>query len=120
MERTEAIGRVGELAFAIKAIENGLTVLYPEGVHGYDCVVENNGKFTRVQIKTTAVIDDMRRYSWNISNAGKGADVFALHVKSTDIFFFIDASTVRMKKSKYKIRLKDINNCFLNNWEIFK
>lgn len=119
MERTEAIGMVGELSFTIHAIENGFTVLYPEGVHGYDCVVERNGKFTRVQIKTTSVIDDKRRYSWNVNGAHKDADVFALHVKNTDIFFLISANDLKNIKSKYKIRLNDINNKYLNNWDIF-
>jgi hypothetical protein len=119
MERTEAIGMVGELTFSVSAIDKGFTILWPEGVKGYDCVVEKDGKYTRVQIKTTSVISEKRRYCWNITGAHKNADVFVLHIKGTDIFFMLHASDEQLKSSKYRVGLNDINNKNLNNWDIF-
>lgn len=120
MGRTQTIGDSGELLFAYHAVENGFTVLFPFGIKGYDCVVEMDNKFTKVQIKTTSVIDQKRRYSWSLNDKGTIADVYVLHVMGTNIFFMIDANIVNKKKSNYKISLKNINSEFLNNWEIFK
>ena len=120
MERTEVIGRIGEIRFAMEAISRGFTVLYPDGVMGYDCVLEVDGKYTKVQIKTTSVIDQHRRYAWNINRVGKEAEVFVMHVLNTNLFYMVRANVIKEYKAKYKIPLKNIHNKNLHDWKIFK
>lgn len=113
------IGTTGEARFALEAIERGFTVLYPYGVRGYDCVVEWSGKFTRVQVKTTSVVDRGDRYKWKLRTSSIGADIFVFHVKNTDLFYMVHPEILNSRVN-YKIPLRRINNDNLNNWEIFK
>ena len=89
MERSDQIGRYGELLFVMEAIKRGFNVLYPDNVYGYDYVIEYEGKFTRVQIKTTNSINENRRYIWNITNKSLGSDVFVFIVICIFIHLFI-------------------------------
>ena len=120
MERKKRIGRIGEIRFILEALTRGLHVLNPEGEYGYDCVVECNGKMTKVQIKTTSGIDGKLCYTWQISTKSEGADVYAFHILNTDVFFMVYATDVLTRKSTFKIPFSKLHNHKLNNWDILK
>lgn len=51
---THATGTVGEIRVMFEAAKRGYTVCVPHGHDSrYDLVVERNGKFERIQVKTT-------------------------------------------------------------------
>lgn len=120
MERTDRIGRIGEMMFATEAIARGLTVLQPSGVYGYDWVVEYMGKFTKVQVKTTSVVDSGRRYRWMLNTKSVDADVYAFYVTDTNMFFFIDSSDLTDIGESLKVPINKMQEYNLNNWDIFK
>lgn len=120
MEWSERIGRYGELMFAAEAISRGLTVLEPNGVHGYDFVIEHKGKFTKVQVKTTSVKNEGRRYRWTLKTKDYGADVYALYVTDTNMFFIIDTRNMVIKNKSVTISISKMQNYNMNNWDIFK
>lgn len=113
------VGRYGELFFVMKAIENGLNVLHPDGQLGYDFVVEYNGKFTRVQIKTTYAINFNGRYRFDVGTKSIGSDVFVFIVLKESLFFMYNTDIVRTVQKTFTIKTNEVNeNC--NNWNIFK
>jgi hypothetical protein len=113
------LGRYGELLFVMKAIENGLNVLHPDGQIGYDFVVEFNGKFTRVQIKTTYIISNDNRYRFDISSKSIGSDVYVFIILRESLFYMYHSDEVRVVQKTFTISTnKILDNC--NNWNIFK
>lgn len=120
MDRSEAIGRIGEVEFVREALLRGLNILHPDGVRSYDFVVEYYGKYTKVQVKTTVGLDENRRYKWNLSRAVSYADVHAFHVLNTDVFFMMPSYEVLKLKHSFNIPLSKIDEYKINNWDIFK
>lgn len=120
MDGSEAIGRIGEVEFVREALSRGLNILHPDGVRSYDFVVEYDGKYTKVQVKTTMGLDENRRYRWNLSRAISYADVHAFHVLNTDVFFMMPSFEVTRLKNSFAIPLNKIDDFKINNWDIFK
>lgn len=62
MKGNAAIGKVAELQFNITALRRGYACLWPSvDIHGYDCIIDANGKLFRVQIKSTAKVNTNNR-----------------------------------------------------------
>lgn len=118
MERSESIGTYGELVFASECVNRGYKVFNPVGNNGYDCLVECNGKYTRVQVKSTRAIESGNRYAFNINTKSKEADVYVFHVIGAGLFFIISSEEVRKRKSTMSISKKSYKH--LNNWAIFE
>ncbi len=57
-----AIGKVAELEFNLIALRRGYACLWPSvDIHGYDCVIDCNGRLYRVQIKSTSTVHKNNR-----------------------------------------------------------
>lgn len=56
--KTHDVGTIGELQFAARAIACGYSVYFPANgtQRGHDVVIEKNGQFSRVQVRTVNVM----------------------------------------------------------------
>jgi len=67
------IGAVGVQRVAGALFRNGYSVLTPlEDFVGYDLVAEKNGRFTRIQVKTSSKTELDKLYYRFITSAGNG------------------------------------------------
>ena len=120
-------GEWAELRFMAAAAEHGLHVTKPWGETAqYDFAVENEGRFVRVQVKSTG-FKDRGGYSCSV-RASRGAyvgnafDFLAAYVVPEDVWFIIPRDVVigkrgialypHLKKSKY--------GQYKNAWELLK
>lgn len=56
-KNNSALGKLAELEFNITALRRGYACLWPSvDIHGYDCVIDSNGRLFKVQIKSTAKV----------------------------------------------------------------
>lgn len=113
------LGRYGELLFAMNAIENGLNVLHPDSQIGYDFVVEYQGKFTRVQVKSTLFVKAKNIYAFDVRSRSMGSDVYVFVILNEGVFVMYKTDEVKRVKRTFTINL-NFNNNNLNNWDIFK
>jgi len=57
MSKSTRFGKIAELKFNTICIELGLACLWPSiDIHGYDCIIDSNGRLFRIQIKSCANI----------------------------------------------------------------
>lgn len=64
MMNTQSKGSITELKIAAKLIERGYTVCMPYGNNArYDLVIEKNGKFERIQCKTSHIEEKCIRFN---------------------------------------------------------
>jgi hypothetical protein len=62
MSNQSRLGKIAELKFNTICIERGLACLWPSvDVHGYDCVIDSNGKLFKVQVKSSGYIRENNR-----------------------------------------------------------
>jgi hypothetical protein len=114
----EALGRRGELRFEEECIRHGLVPMEPVGVKDYDVVVENNGDYFKVQVKSTQRKTKANRYEWN--HLTGNADIFAFHILDTNDFYLIPRELIRGRKG-FKINTNGKKyKMYLNNWAIFE
>jgi hypothetical protein len=109
-------GEWAELRFMAAAAEHGLHVTKPWGETAqYDFAVENEGRFVRVQVKSTG-FKDRGGYSCSVRGSrgayvGNAFDFLAAYVVPEDVWFIIPREVVegkrsvalypKLKKSKY-------------------
>jgi len=111
------------------AYENGFSVLQPfSDSKPYDFVLEKQGRFLRVQVKTCGTpLDEKGWFRFTIGRGSsskyayspKNIDVIACYIKCLDIFYLIPIQlirtiTVRLKPFEDDSRLIE----FKNNWNI--
>jgi hypothetical protein len=107
-------GEMSESQVLAVFLKAGLTVLTPFGdSQRYDLVVEEKGKFIRVQCKTAAMRKDGKSFSfpcsssnWNTSKRStyKGqADVFAVFLRETDQVFIFSVKNAPTKECLVRI-----------------
>jgi len=105
-----------ELQFMLRAMELGLHLSKPWGeVTPYDFVVENEGRFVRVQVKST-MFEDRGGYSCTVRGSagpyeGDPFDFLAAYILQEQVWYIIPAERVvgqgsialypRLKRSKY-------------------
>jgi PD-(D/E)XK endonuclease len=105
-----------ELQFMLRAIELGLHLNKPWGeVQHYDFIVENEGRFVRVQVKST-MFQDRGGYSCSVRGSegpyqGDPFDYLAAYVFQEEFWYIIPAELVvgqgsialypKLKRSKY-------------------
>lgn len=57
MKQNAALGKIAEVKFNLIALERGYACLWPSvDIHGYDCVIDSNGKLFKVQIKSSSKV----------------------------------------------------------------
>jgi hypothetical protein len=126
---SKEIGNYGELRFALSSFENGFSVLQPfSDSRPYDFVLEKQGRFLRVQVKTCgAPLDEKGCFRFGVGH-GKSSkkiytsehtDIIVCYIKSLDIFYLIpiqliDTVTIRLRPFKEDSKLIK----FKNNWNI--
>jgi hypothetical protein len=81
MSLQSRLGKIAELKFNTICIERGLACLWPSvDVHGYDCVIDSNGRLYRVQIKSTINVHISNRgydeVKFNISKSKRGSSCY--------------------------------------------
>jgi hypothetical protein len=110
-------GEWAELRFMTRAAEQGLCVTKPWGETArYDFAVEHEGRFVRVQVKSTMFVD-RGGYSCSVRGCrgpyeGDAFDFLAVYLIPEDLWYIIPAGRVRgqgsvalyprLKKSKYE------------------
>lgn len=88
--KTKGIGIIGEQILIAEFVKKGITVLTPIGDNSpYDIVIDYNGRFIKVQVKTTEFVKDGKMvFCTNITNpfkktsrkyTEKEVDVFGLY-----------------------------------------
>ncbi len=93
-------GEWAELRFMARAAEQGLQVTKPWGETArYDFVVENEGRFVRVQVKST-MFKDRGGYSCSVRGSrgvykGDVFDFVAVYVIPEDLWYIIPAEKIR-------------------------
>jgi PD-(D/E)XK endonuclease len=109
-------GEWAELCFMTRAAEHGLCVTKPWGETArYDFAVEHEGRFVRVQVKSTMFVD-RGGYSCSVRGCrgpyqGDAFDFLAVYLIPEDLWYIIPAKKVKgqgsvalypkLKKSKY-------------------
>jgi hypothetical protein len=93
-------GEWAELCFMARAVERGLAVTRPHGdSKSYDVGVEHNGRFLRVQVKSTTF---KRKGSWTVNLIGAGrtkygkglVDFFAVYIVPIDLWYILPFEVV--------------------------
>jgi len=116
-----------ELLFMAEAAKRGLRVIKPYGDSSrYDLVIENGGRFLRVQVKSTCHRNS-RAYVCNLVRFGQkrytkdDIDFFALYVIPADTWYIIPFKAA--SHSKGSISLSPHNSlskhaCFHRAWHL--
>lgn len=88
-------GEWAELVFMARAVERGLAVSKPHGdSQSYDVGVEYEGRFSRVQVKSTT-FQRKGSYTCNVIGAGRQKyppgklDFFALYLVPIDLWYIV-------------------------------
>jgi len=99
------IGAVGVQRVAGALFRNGYSVLTPlEDFVGYDLVAEKNGRFTRIQVKTSSKTEIDKLYYRFITSAGNGSkkvytkdkiDLLVAWAMDEDLFWVFKPSQCR-------------------------
>jgi len=123
------LGDYAELRFTVAAYEKGFSILRPfSDSRPYDFVLEKQGRFIRVQVKScSAPLDEKGCFPIGISKGSRvktkytseHCEVIAVFIKSLDIFYLIPIQFI----SVVKIRLYPLKETsrfieFKNNWNI--
>ena len=111
-------GEWAEMRFMARATENGLQVAKPWGeMARYDFAVEFEGRFVRVQVKSTMFVDrggyacSVR--GWHGPYVGDAFDFAAIYLIPEDLWYIIPAARIRgqgsvaiypkLRRSKYEV-----------------
>lgn len=117
---TKDRGELTEAKVKAKLIEEGLTVLEPVGENNdYDLVVEKNGNFERIQVKTAfegqvenTIMFKTCRTRANMSVAEDReydeVDAFVAYHPETDNYYWVDDKDA--PKSKMTLRFEETKN----------
>jgi hypothetical protein len=120
-------GEWAELRFMAAAAEHGLHVTKPWGETAqYDFAVENEGRFVRVQVKSTG-FKDRGGYSCSVRGSrgayvGNAFDFLAAYVVPEDVWFIVPRNVVHGKRSiaLYPHLKKSKYGQYKNAWELLK
>ena len=99
-------GDIGEIAFMLRASEEGLKVSTPFGEHAYDFIVDQNSRFIRIQVKSNFAGEVPGRAGFQFvigrphqSYEFDDVDYFALYIAPPKIFYLIPSHAICDKKS---------------------
>jgi hypothetical protein len=107
-------GDISEISFMLRAKKAGFSVLTPYSSLKYDFVIEKNGKFYKVQCKSTATPqyykDNSTYYKIICSHGASGkklyekkdVDYFAFYIVNLDIFYIVPFCKIKTKTIKIK------------------
>lgn len=123
---SKLIGDIAEIALMLRAKRAGFNVLTPYAALKYDVVLEKNGKFFRMQCKSTATPqyykDGSVYYKIICSHGSDGKklydksqiDYFAFFIVNLDMFYIVPHKEINTKTIKLK---PDDDNC---KWSKYK
>lgn len=113
-------GLSSELLFDYLAFKNGLTVSRPISDHGYDRIVDFNGKLNRIQIKSCQTKSGGY---YIVSTSGNKRrkynnefDFYAIHLKQDSVWLIVPDGEVNAKS----IRINGKYNKYIENWDQLK
>lgn len=113
-------GLSSELLFDYLALKNGLTVSRPISDHGYDRIVDYNGKLNRIQIKSC---QSNSSGNYIVSTTGnrrrrydKEFDFYAIHLKQACVWVIVPDGEVNAKT----IRITGKYEKYIENWDQLK
>jgi len=120
-------GELSEAAFLLKATEQGFLVAKPWGdSERYDFIVDSGTRLWRVQLKSTAVLDD-RAYQVNTIHKvyGKGQvgynaddiDMLVVHIPPLDVWYVLP---VEVYAPNTHLRLYPNIKVRLRRWERYR
>ena len=123
------LGNYAELRFTLAAYEKGFSILRPfSDSRPYDYVLEKQGRFIRVQVKScSAPLDEKGRFPVGIARGctnkrkytSDDCDVIAVYLKSLDIFYLIPIQFIStVKINLYPLREESKFIEFKNNWNV--
>lgn len=108
------IGAVGVARVAGVLFRNGYSVLTPmEDFSGYDLVAEKDGKFIRIQVKTSEKQDPERNRYGFMTSVGNGSkevynksmvDYIICWAMDSDLFWIFKPSECKSKNKKCKAK----------------
>lgn len=141
MSDTKLVGDISEHLVTVELLRKGFSVLVPVGDRlPYDRVVDFNGKFFRLQIRTAWYDQASDNYLGNVRNAKtnrknysyvksntKDVDFFVFVIDSLNIFYIIPSLIIEKIKSTvtfipHRLRKRDGFGVekFKNNWDILQ
>lgn len=126
---TKELGNYAELRFSLRAYEKGFSILRPfSDSRPYDFVLEKNGRFTRIQVKScNGPLDERGRFPVSLGHGctskkvytSEHCDAIAIYLKALDIFFIIPIQFITVKKlNLYPLRPESRFIEFKDNWNI--
>lgn len=119
--QADRTGEIGELAFALHAVENGIQVAFPHGHdHQFDFVVYFNGRASRVQVKATT---HMRRGRYEVCTHRKTkphqeVDYYACYIVPERMFYIVPVKHVPAGSGSMELGKK--YDRFRNAWHLLK
>lgn len=131
------MGDIAEIAFMLRAKQNGLTVLQPySAITPYDLIIDNGKKLIKIQVKSTNT--NIKGSTGNVNENGfkaqigrgkssktkyqkKDVDFFAIYIVRTNAFYIIPFNAVKtvtlnlyIDKGNHKF------SKYLENWNLLK
>lgn len=126
---SKELGDYAEMRFALAAYEKGFSVLRPfSDNRPYDFVLEKDGVFYRVQVKSCSVSED-KYGSYHVTVAKKingnrfvytknDCDLVVLYIREIDCFYLFPIENVTFKGAKlYPSRDGHKLNKFKEKWD---
>lgn len=123
------LGDYAELRFTLAAYEKGFSILRPfSDSRPYDFVLEKQGRFIRVQVKScSAPLNERGRFEITTARGAvkkkrytkHDCDAIAIYLKSLDIFYIIPIQFIKtVTVNLYPLRETSKFIEFKNNWNI--
>jgi hypothetical protein len=119
-----------ELLFMARAAEHGLCVSRPFGDStGYDVSVESEGRFWRVQVKSTSAARGDKGFICTLKRTGihyyriDEVDFFAIHVVPEDVWYILPARVVLWLNSNIRLapsEKKQKYRRYIEAWKRFR
>jgi hypothetical protein len=123
-------GEWAELLFMTRAAERGFSVSKPWGEsQAYDVTVESEGKFLRVQVKSTASTSGDKGYVCSFMQTGtppyrrEQVDFFAIYVIPEDVWYIIPSEVATRQKYNILVsprRKKQKYASYIEAWHLLR
>jgi len=116
MHSTHQKGLYGEIAFTLRLLKKGFTVLQPVNPNSsYDLVIEKDSNFQRIQVKYLSATHDrfrveLERPKKHVSYRDRGVDALGIFESTQEKYYLIPISAIT-SKSDFWLRIgKPKNN----------
>jgi len=119
------LGALGEMMFATEALRHGFSVCRPYCDRKFDLILEKNGRFHRIQIKTCkTLINDYYHFATSHGSGTRekytreNIDIICCIIPALRCFYMIPINKIKVKSVRLYPNKPDSRfSEFMNNWD---